>query len=394
MMWKKAIALLFGFMLITTTLSFGRVSAEETSVTVILVSDNEADCALAQYLANVTGAIIVTTTWGVYDPNVAAEIMSYAPDEVIIIGGPEAVVEQYVNDIQELGITVERWGGQNRYETNLMVMTQAQVKFKLKFKDKLIMVPGNDTAGIKAALRIAVRERAMIAFVNGTTNVTRLMLKLQVRTGNVTIVGTPFMNRTMLRVREQLRNQSRECNCTSIHVNITAEIALEAINASEERINTAKALLENATLTPMQERLVERMLTLAEKELSEAKEAYSEGKYGKAYGMAIAAKAHAEFVIRIASSEWSMRMGLNPMMRANVTLHRLEAQIKVLENAGIDVSELKNLVEQLKVAIQNNDVEMVNVLLMKIEESLRELFMGGKSHLKAHAMPFARGGAP
>ncbi|NJE79723.1 cell wall-binding repeat 2 family protein, partial [Thermococcus sp. GR5] len=79
------------------------------------------------------GAVVVMTTWGVYDPNVTAEIMSYAPDEVIIIGGPEAVVEEYVNDLQELGITVERWGGQNRYETNLMVMTQAQIKFGLKF---------------------------------------------------------------------------------------------------------------------------------------------------------------------------------------------------------------------------------------------------------------------
>ncbi|NJE78617.1 hypothetical protein E3E33_06600, partial [Thermococcus sp. GR5] len=96
MRWKKAIALFLGLMLITTTLSFGRVSAEETSVTVILVSDNEADCALARYLANVTGAVVVMTTWGVYDPNVTAEIMSYAPDEVIIIGGPEAVVEEYV----------------------------------------------------------------------------------------------------------------------------------------------------------------------------------------------------------------------------------------------------------------------------------------------------------
>ncbi|HDZ35415.1 MAG TPA: hypothetical protein ENH81_00680, partial [Thermococcus sp.] len=119
MVWKKVIALLFGLMMVATTASFGHVSAADNSATVILVSDNEADCTLAEYLANVTGAIVVTTPWGVYDPSVTATVMSYGPDKVIIIGGPDAVVDMYLEDLQELNIPVERWWGKNRYETNL-----------------------------------------------------------------------------------------------------------------------------------------------------------------------------------------------------------------------------------------------------------------------------------
>ncbi|NJE46947.1 cell wall-binding repeat 2 family protein, partial [Thermococcus sp. GR7] len=96
MIGKKVLAILFGLLMLAMPVSFTGVSAATESVTVILVSDNAADKCIAEYLANETGAVVVMTTWGVYDPNVTAEIMSYAPDEVIIIGGPEAVVEEYV----------------------------------------------------------------------------------------------------------------------------------------------------------------------------------------------------------------------------------------------------------------------------------------------------------
>ncbi|ASJ12538.1 hypothetical protein [Thermococcus thioreducens] len=381
MMWKKGVALLFGLMLVATTLSFGKVMAEDTSVTVILVSDNEADCALAQYLANVTGAVVVTTTWGVYDPNVTAEIMSYAPDEVIIIGGPDAVVEQYVADLEELGITVERWGGQNRYETNLMVMEQAKLKFKLMFNNSVIITPGNDSAAIRAALRMAVRRKAMIAFVNDTSNITKLMLKLQLRNANVTIVQTPVMSKVMLHIREQLR-EKMNCNCTEMEVNITAETALEAINASEERITTAKEMLENVTLSPPEERLATRMLNLAEKELENAKDAYEMGRYGKAYGQAIAAKAHAEFVIRMASDRWSVEIQTNMTMRAEMYVWRLERQIMVMEKSGFNTTELRALVDQLKEAIKNGDYDAIDSIMQQIREKLLELYANGRGKFR------------
>ena len=383
MMWKKGVALLFGLMLVAATMSFGKVSAESTSVTVILVSDNEADCALAEYLANVTGAIVVTTEWGTYNPNVTAEIMSYAPDNVIIIGGPDAVVEQYVDDLQELGITVERWWGKNRYETNVAVIGNATVRLKIKFENSIIIVPGNDSGAIKEAFRRAVKIHGIIIFVNETTDPIRVMAKFQIMPKNVTIIHSHVMMNVAEKIMERMKIHA---NVTEIKVNVTPEMALEAINMSEERVATAKEMLQNVSLDVREEKLVSRMLALAERELENAKDAYEMGKYGRAYGQAIAAKAHAEFVIRVASDEWEVKVRFEPTMRAQIFVHRIEIQLNAMERAGINVTELRELVEQLKTAIKNKDYDAIDSLMEQIRRELLELYANGRGKFREHVV--------
>ncbi len=390
MVWRKALAMLFALLLVSTTVGFGKVTAE-TQVTVILVSDNEADSALAQYLANLTGAIVVTTPWGVYDPNVTAEVTSYAPDTVIIIGGPDAVVEQYVSDLQDLNITVERWWGKTRYETNLAVIGNATVKLKIKFENSVIVVPGNDTAGIQEALRRAVKVHGFIIFANNSTDVMKIMAKFQVWPKNMTIIRSRIMERVAERVLERLRKGTVNANLTEVQVNITAEMALEAINMSEERINTAEELLANVTLPEQKEWLAQKMLNLAKEELERAKEAYEEGKYGRAYGQAIAAKAHAEFVIRIASEEWLVKVRFDPATRALIFLHRVEIQLKVLERAGVNVTRVQELVDQLKVAIENKDYDAIDSLMEQIREELMDMYWHGKTKLRERIIMPVRG---
>ncbi|NJE76046.1 hypothetical protein [Thermococcus sp. ES12] len=383
MMWKKGVALLFGLMLVAATMSFGKVSAESTSVTVILVSDNEADCTLAEYLANVTGAIVVTTEWGTYNPNVTAEIMSYAPDNVIIIGGPDAVVKQYVDDLQELGITVERWWGKNRYETNVAVIGNATVRLKIKFENSIIIVPGNDSGAIKEALRRAVKIHGIIIFVNETTDPIRVMAKFQIMPKNVTIIHSHVMMNVAEKIMERMKIHA---NVTEIKVNVTPEMALEAINMSEERVATAKEMLQNVSLDVREEKLVSRMLALAERELENAKDAYEMGKYGRAYGQAIAAKAHAEFVIRVASDEWEVKVRFEPTMRAQIFVHRIEIQLNAMERAGINVTELRELVEQLKTAIKNKDYDAIDSLMEQIRRELLELYANGRGKFREHVV--------
>lgn len=91
---------------------------------VILVSDNEADSAVAQNVADLLGgAQLIVSPWGgTYDPAASAEILSIDPDRVIIIGPPVAVPEEYTEDLEEFGIPYERWYGETRYETNLAVI--------------------------------------------------------------------------------------------------------------------------------------------------------------------------------------------------------------------------------------------------------------------------------
>ncbi|NJE07685.1 hypothetical protein E3E31_03960 [Thermococcus sp. M39] len=377
MMWKKALSIIFGLMMLAVPVTFKPVSAADGTI-VILVSNNEADCALANYIANLTvNVVVIKTPWGVYDPNVTAEIISYAPDEVIIIGGPVAVPEEYAEDLQNLGITVERWWGENRYETDLAFIKNATVKFQLQLQNRVILVAGTDLAGIEKALQLAIQERAMIILVNQTTNITRIMEKLRIRTGNFTTVETPYVNQTMLRIHEQLRKQFKECNCTKVQVNMTAERALEAIQIAEEKINTAKELAENAT-NPA----IENLLAIAEKQLEDAKDAYNTGKYGLAYGLAIAAKSKAEVVIRLAGEDIRKMIAKNTKMRLEREIVRIEAQIRVMERLGVNVTVALQLMEQIKAAIRNGDYDTAQELMVKLREQLRTCYMGGKDIIK------------
>ncbi|WP_056933703.1 cell wall-binding repeat-containing protein [Thermococcus barophilus] len=388
MMWKKAVSMVFVFLIMATALTLRPVSAA-TETIVILVSDNEADCALANYIANLTGdvnIVVVKTHWGVYDPNITAEIISYAPDEVIIIGGPVAVPEEYVEDLQNLGISVERWWGQNRYETDLAVIKNATVRFQLQLQNRVILVAGTDLAGIEKALQLAIRERAMIVLVNQTTNITKIMERLRLRAGNFTIMGTPFTNQTMLRIREQLREHLKECNCTEIHVNMTAERALEAIQVAEKALTTAKELAENTT-NPA----VENILTIAEKQLEDAKDAYNSGKYGLAYGLAIAAKSKAEVVTRLAGEDIRKMIMRNTKMKLERELVRVEAQIRVMERLGVNVTVALQLMEQIKAAIRNGDYDTAQELMIKLREELRTCYLAGRGIIKGKAhMPVRR----
>ncbi len=386
MMWKKMLSVVLGLIILGLSLTFTPVNASETTV-VILVSDNEADCALANYIANITvnvNVVIVKTPWGIYNPNVTAEIISYAPDEVIIIGGPVAVPEEYVEDLQNLGISVERWWGQNRYETDLAVIKNATVKFQLQLQNRVVLVAGTDLAGIEKALQLAIRERAMIVLVNQTTNITKIMERLHVRAGNFTIIGTPAMNQTMLHIMKQLRKQ--ECNCTELHLNITAERALEAIQIAEEKVNTAKELAENATNPTLK-----TLLRIAEKQLEDAKDAYNSGKYGLAYGLAIAAKSKAEVVIRFAGEDIRKMIMSDIKMKLQREIIRIEAQLMVMERLGVNVTAALQLMEAIKAAVRNGDYDTAQELMIKLREELRTCYLAGRGIIKGKArMPVRR----
>ncbi|WP_461866825.1 cell wall-binding repeat-containing protein [Thermococcus sp.] len=381
MMGKKSLALAFSILILAMPLTFSRVSATSPSV-VILVSDNEADCTLTEYLSNLTGAPVVKTPWGVYDPNITTKIASYAPDEVIIIGGPAAVPEEYVEDLQNLSIAVERWWGKNRYETDLAVLRNATEKFNLQFQNRLIFVAGNDTMAIRHALKLAIKEKAMIVFVNRTANVSKLMMKLKIKTPKMVLIGTPIANRTIEKIRRQLREHLGEFNCSEIKLNITAEIALQAINATEERLKLAESMLENVTFPA-----AERKFELAKKQLEEAKKAYEDGKYGEAYGLAIAARAKVDFVIKFADMDFKKRLHTHMNLMLNRNLFRLKIQVKFMKNAGIDVREIEKLIEAVKAAIKNGDYDTANELMAQLRELIKEKYRADKSIIKEKHHP-------
>ncbi|NJE85017.1 cell wall-binding repeat 2 family protein [Thermococcus sp. CX2] len=371
MMVKKVLAILFGLLMVAMPVSFTGVSAATSNI-VILVSDNAADKGIAEYLANVTGAVIVTTTWGVYDPNVTAEIMSYAPDEVIIIGGPDAVVEEYVTDLQELGISVERWGGENRYETNLIVMTQAPVKFGLKFNGS-VMVAGNDSLAIQNAIRIAVQNRAIILYINKTTNITLLMERFQIR--NMTMVHTHASEMTMELVRKQLK----ECNCTTneVQVNVTKETVLQLMIQIRERLMAIEEIANATNTTQLMEQV-----RVMEMTMEKANQALQAGNYTYAYQLMLELQVQTQFSLKAANGEMRIAIKNSEKMALERELAKLEAQIKVMEKAGLDMAQLNQLMEQFKIAIKNGQYDVARQLMDQIKSMIQEAYKNNREAIR------------
>jgi len=379
MIGKKTLAWLFGALLLGSIVPLSQ--AQSLSI-VILVSDNEADSALAEELAALLNADIVITTWGVYDPNVTAEIMSYAPDKVIIIGGPDAVPKDYEVELDELGISWVRWYGENRYETNLEVLKKAIEEYPGLFDGvKVVIAHGRDLGAIKQAK--GIEGKKFILYVdNNLTNTTEIIGTL-LKTKSVIIIKSLLMdNETAEKIRERVRKKVRDGDITEENVAITAEMAWEAIQVAINKTETAKEMLDDLPV-PAAKRLIE----LAEKEIQIANESYNEGNYGKAYGQAIAAKAHAEAVIKLASKEWQKVIHARVDIQIEKEVHKLEIKIKVLEKAGIDVSAIREKIDAAKAAIQAGDYDTARQLIEDAKNMLREAFTQGRGRIREKYLP-------
>lgn len=379
MMEKKVLVWLFSALLLGSIVPLSQ--AQSLSI-VILVSDNEADSALAEELAALLNASIVVTTWGVYDPNVTAEIMTYAPDKVIIIGGPDAVPKDYETELDELGVSCVRWYGGNRYETNLNVLKKAIEEYPELFDGvKVVIAHGRDLGAIKRAK--GIEGKKFILYVdNNLTNTTEIIGTL-LKTKSVIIIKSQLMdNETAKEIRERVRERVRDGNITEENVTITAEMAWEAIQVAVNKTETAKEMLDDLPV-PAAKRLIE----LAEKEIQIANESYNEGKYGKAYGQAITAKAHAEAVIKLASKEWQKVIHARVDIQLEREIHRLEIKIRVLEKARIDVSAIREKVDAAKAAIQAGDYDTARQLIEDAKNMLREAFIQGRGKIKEKYLP-------
>ncbi|NJE08763.1 hypothetical protein E3E31_09555 [Thermococcus sp. M39] len=378
MMWKKTLALLFGFLVLASAVPLSRAQTETTTSLnlVILVSDNEADCALAQKVAEYLNASIVVTPWGVYDPNVTSQIVTRAPDLVLIIGGPTAVSEEYENDLQDLGIPyVRRWGA-NRYETNLAVLQYLFENYSELLKDvKVIIVNGEDITAIRKAGNI--KGRAIIIYVDDDYLENQTQILDLLNATMVLIINTPYSENVTERVRERVREKIK-ANVTCENTTITAEDALLAIQIAENKTMLAESLVANISI-PAAEKLLEN----AKKHLERAKEAYNETKYGRAYGLAIAAKSIAEVVIRMASEEKQIMLHKNETMKIKIKLEKLEDIVERLEELGFNVTEEKALLEQAEQAYENGDYALAKQLMGQLKELIKTKYHNEKELIRA-----------
>ncbi|MDK2868929.1 MAG: hypothetical protein PWP39_164 [Pyrococcus sp.] len=337
----------------------------EFSSVVILVSDNEADVTLAEKIAEVINASIVITKWGVYEENVTAEIVSLDPDLVIIIGGPRAVVKAYEEDLEALGVTYIRAWGSTRVETAIDTINKISQMFPgFEKKARVAIVHGWDLAGI---IHLRGKKFVIPIFIKDSSNVSITIIN---RFNGVEIVKNKQHEKIMEKVKERIRERVKNVTEETIE-NITQEIAERAINLAEERVSLAEELVNNMTQQNVTIPGVIPLLENAKRHLEEAKKAYEEGYYGRAYGLAVASKNIAEAVIRRVSEKVDEKFARDLAFKLRVRVRVLEKVALRLQAKGANVTEILDKIEQAKEALKNNDINTARQLIAEIEKELR-----------------------
>jgi len=269
--------------LFVLTVFVASAHAQETKP-VILVSDNPADLAVAQLLAQKLNATIVTTPWGTLSEEAVRKIKVSGATVVYVVGGPVAVPDVEV----KIEVKVKRIAGKDRYETAAIAASMWNET------DEAVVVEGTDELGIREALEKARARGVPILLVKGDEvpeGVEKAIEKLRAK--RLHVIPAPDMNIT--KIEKRFREYGvREVNST--HVDF-AERAAEALEDAREAI--AEADFNTSNVTSGWELAAARLLLNAKEHLKQAEDAYNESKYGRAFGLAVAAKHEAKAAKRI-----------------------------------------------------------------------------------------------
>ncbi|NJE07944.1 hypothetical protein E3E31_05315 [Thermococcus sp. M39] len=415
MMHKKVLVLPFIIMLILSLLP--KSQAAEMRI-VIFVSDNEADSILAESLANIIRAdAVIKVPWGVYNPEYSAEALKYAPDKVIIIGGPTAVPIDYEKDFEEIEIPYERWYGKNRYETNLAVVQKLKEEFPEEFSqiEAVYIVHGRDVLSMLTQkwvdqLSYTAKYRSIWVFTgDGYEDLSLQVLDEILKASHgrpwVEIIVTsrfvqvahkeipkPLFDVNTDAITSFLRERGYKVSVgnytrgTSFNVKYTGlakPFVLETLKLADNKTQTAEKFLDGLDIPKAKKRL-----DMAKEQIAKAWKLYSLGNYQEAYLLAVAANRNADFVISISAKEWNNIIQGRPEIRLKKELLRLETKVKVLKELGIDVSDIEAEINELKTILNKPVIspdEYRDILFNKIPEikkELREVFIEEKRNIK------------
>jgi S1-C subfamily serine protease len=131
----------------------------QSADTVILArGDNFPDALASTPLSFIYDAPVLLTYPGKLHPLTEQEISRLQADRVIILGGLKAVSKNVVDSLELMGKTVERYGGEDRFETAVEIAKAmnhgktAIVTTGVTFQDALVIAPYAGRAGIPILL--------------------------------------------------------------------------------------------------------------------------------------------------------------------------------------------------------------------------------------------------
>ncbi|ASA77885.1 cell wall-binding repeat-containing protein [Thermococcus sp. 5-4] len=383
MIGKKGLVIFISFIFILGTVPLPRASAEETRL-VILVSDNEADWAIAQNVADLLGAHLIVSPWGTYDPAVSAEILSVEPERVIIVGGPVAIPEEYTKDFDEFGIPYERWYGETRYETNLVVIQALKEEFPEAFDEigTVVIANGRDALAIEGYLRAMklmpyeFKGKPILVLTDeGRENVTITALERFIHVSEVKYAATysgrekPMFPLNREKIDAWMKSHFAAYNEGTLVQSPTREEVYSLLINVQNKTGRAEELLDGLQIPAARKKLEG-----AKTALNAAWDAYNSGEYSKAYQLAMMASFNADFVISRAYREMrTVYQGL-PNMQLQMEIQQFEIMAKVLKRKGYDVSELESLISQAKEALKQGKYSLLlNELIPEIKDTLAKL---------------------
>jgi putative cell wall-binding protein len=230
------------------------LASAQNGNTVILVSDNEADSAVAEAIMNVRNIEIVTTPWGVYSEDVVDQIDDLDPSTIFVIGGPSAVLSEYETSLESYRVI--RISGEDRYATAAATLRH----FRENFRGKGVVVAyGYDSKGIRKALEKAKGLGGIVLFVKPDDVPDEVIDALE-DSGVEEVEGVDSPNMDGEKIRKKLaRTRARfkfaKMNATDKESRASEQIedAKDAIDDAEEEIGdcetgTAIHLLEKAKM--------------------------------------------------------------------------------------------------------------------------------------------------
>jgi len=286
--------LLIGLLLISVA-----VFAEDNG-TVILTSDNEADLTAAEAAASLdANATVVTSPWGEDTNGTLENISAKHPKEIIIIGGPVAIPAELEAKLKEkyrgLNVSIIRVYGKDRYETATAIITQ----FWGNASD-VVIVQGDDIREMKDRLLEAKQNRIPVLYVKSTGFTDEVKVKMKMwNLKKARMYLSPDANET--KIDDDL-NETEVRNVTKVKEKL-AERALEALADAKEAIDEANAVInvtnETNTTTMNMTIAASRLLALAQNEYADANASFENASYGRAFGQAVAARAHAKSALKI-----------------------------------------------------------------------------------------------
>lgn len=391
MILRKGLALLMGVLIIlSSTLT---VHATQVSMNlVILVSDNEADMAVAKNVAGILGARVVVSPWGTYNPVASAEILTINPDRVIIIGGPVAVPEEYPKDLESFGIPYERWYGETRYETNLAVIKMLKEEFREAFEEikYAIIVNGRDAIAIEA-----YSTRLLSEFFSDGTDGKSILILTDVEKADETIQALDELNslvevkyaatysgtinlKPMFPLNDDLISSYLKKRFGSDYYPSMDMLApystavYQLLVNVQNKTNRAEKLLDGLQIPDARKKLDE-----AKKFMTLAWAQYKEGNYAMAYELAMKANFDADFVISRSYSEINTIYQGSAKLQMTREILQLEIMVNVLQKKGYDVTEIKALIEQAKEALNKGDyTTLLKELIPRIKTEIAQLTLG------------------